>query len=140
MNRTRLLLPLALVLLASVPIPMALGQSKGRILVTAFEPFPRWDGRQWTPTTVNASWEAVKALDGRLVDGYQVTVVRLPVDYRRVASMLPDLIAHERPAAYVAFGEGYPGQFNVETTAYNHVNPEMYDVSGFLFRDPTIRP
>ena len=39
------------------------------------------------------------ALDGRVIDGYEVVAVRIPVDYRGVATILSDLIAPSKPSS-----------------------------------------
>lgn len=94
------------------------------ILLTGFEPF---DG-----DPVNPSWEAIKLLDGQVVEGYRVRCVRLPVDYRRVRRTLEKLLPGERPAAYIAFGEDAADhEVNLELDAVDHVNPYLSDSAGF---------
>jgi pyroglutamyl-peptidase len=130
MRRFRPIVTTAIALLAPFLGAQAFAQSKGTILVTGFEPFGG--------ATVNPSWEAVKALDGRVIDGYTVEAVRIPVDYRGVASILSDLIARVKPAAYIAFGQGNPGEFSLEQVAHNRVNPALLDNTGYAFPDPSI--
>src|SRR5581483_9941945 len=77
----------------------ARADGKGKILLTGFEPFegPR-----------NPSWEAVKNLDGKTVDGYQVVALQLPVAWQGAADKLEAAIRDIRPAAVISFGEGVP--------------------------------
>src|SRR5205823_8547999 len=84
------------------------------VLVTAFEPFGG--------AAVNASWEASKDLDGTLVAGRRVHVVRLPVVYDEMAKPLHDAIARLKPDAVVSFGVGR-AIVNVERVAKNGYYP-----------------
>ncbi len=67
-------------------------------LLTGFEPFGG--------ASVNASWEAVKALDGRIVAGHRVAAARLPVVYDAVAGPLRAAVEKHRPAIVISFGVG----------------------------------
>jgi pyroglutamyl-peptidase len=85
------------------------------LLVTAFEPFGG--------AKVNASWEATKDLDGTVIEGHRVHVVRLPVVYDEMAKPLEDAIAKHRPDVVVSFGVGHP-IVRVERTARNGYHPQ----------------
>jgi pyroglutamyl-peptidase len=79
-------------------------------LVTAFEPFGG--------ASVNASWEAVKALDGETIAGHRVAVALLPVVYDEMAAPLEAAVARHRPSVVVSFGLGR-GVIHVERVARN---------------------
>jgi pyroglutamyl-peptidase len=84
------------------------------VLVTAFEPFGG--------ATVNPSWEASKDLDGTMLGGWRVRVVRLPVVYDEMAAPLDAAVAKHRPSAIVSFGQGR-GIVQVERVARNCYHP-----------------
>jgi pyroglutamyl-peptidase len=100
--------------------------SKGTILVTGFVPF---EG------PVNPSWEAVKDLNGKV--GYTIMAVQLPVDWKKVPKRLEALIKQYRPVSVISFGEG-SANFDVETIAHNHVDPNLKDNAGKNFKKPKI--
>ncbi|HZU95511.1 MAG TPA: pyroglutamyl-peptidase I [Planctomycetota bacterium] len=102
--------------------------SKGTILVTGFVPF---EG------PVNPSWEAVKDLNGKVVDGYTIMAVQLPVDWKKVPKRLEALIKQYRPVSVISFGEG-SANFDVETIAHNHVDPNLKDNAGKNYKKPKI--
>lgn len=93
---------------AAVPVPV--------VLVTGFEPFAGAD--------VNASWEAVRVLEGRTVAGHRVVLARLPVVYDAVEKPLLDAIETHRPRVVVCFGQGHP-VVRVERTARNAYDPRL---------------
>jgi pyroglutamyl-peptidase len=103
---------------------------KGKILITGFEPFQG-------PT--NPSWQAVKGMDGRLVNGYRVVAVELPVEWKRGAYFLERAIRDNRPVALISFGEGTPGTFLLEEAAQNGVNPNLTDNVNERYTKPKIR-
>jgi pyroglutamyl-peptidase len=79
-------------------------------LLTGFEPFGG--------ATVNSSWEAVRAFEGRTVAGHRVAVERLPVEYDRVAGPLEAAVLRHAPAVVVSFGLGRD-RIHVERVARN---------------------
>src|SRR5262249_27996737 len=75
-------------LLVAAVAATARADDKGKILLTGFEPF---EGPK------NPSWEAVKGLNGKVVDGYQVVAVELPVEWKRGAERLEEALRDQRP-------------------------------------------
>jgi len=67
-----------------------------KILLTGFEPFGK--------LTVNASWEAVKAVSERPGKNLHVTKLLLPVEYERAAEICLDAVHMLRPDAVLAVG------------------------------------
>lgn len=94
-----------------------------RIVVTGFEPF---DGRE-----KNASWEAVRALQG-------VERTLLPVSFARAAERVR-AIAASRPDAVICVGEaGGRKAVSVERTAINLMDARIPDCDGAQPRDAAI--
>lgn len=95
------------------------------IVVTAFEPF---DG-----AAVNASWEAVRRLEG-------VDKALLPVSFRRVRKAIR-MILESRPDAVICVGEAR-GRIavSVERVAINLMDARIADNDGAQPRDEAIVP
>jgi pyrrolidone-carboxylate peptidase len=87
------------------------------ILLTGFEPF---DGR-----SINRSWEAVSAVAPR--EGLER--MRLPVDFAKLASIIPECIAR-RPRAVLLVGETPTDKLAVETIALNVIHDRRADNAG----------
>ncbi len=85
--------------------------NRGVILLTGFEPF---GGGQ-----VNASWEAVKNLNGRTVRGYRLVARQLPVVWGQPLVHLKRLVREHKPVAVFSFGQGHPGKFYFERAPRN---------------------
>lgn len=83
-----------------------------RVLVTGFEPF----GGE----AVNASWEAVRLLDGRSVLGYRIAARRLSCVFGECADELIEAIESLDPAAVIATGVNLDGtSMQIERVAIN---------------------
>jgi pyroglutamyl-peptidase len=80
------------------------------ILLIGFEPF---DG------PVNASWEGVRGYEGRPWNDYTVATHCLPVVWGEILPQLERVLDDHRPVAALAFGQGTPDGFEVETQARN---------------------
>ena len=81
------------------------------VLVTAFGPF---DGRG-----VNGSESIARDLDHRLIDGYRVYTLVMPVAWGQPAQDLPIALARLHPHLLLGLGEGYPGKVTVECVGRN---------------------
>lgn len=88
-------------------------EEKPVVLLTGFAPF---GGRPR-----NASWDAVKPLHEKTVDGVKFHCVELPVEWGRVREPLEKAIAATRPRAVLCIGEGRLGTISVECVARNAV-------------------
>ena len=94
------------------------------IIVTGFEPF---GGER-----VNASWEAVRELQG-------VQTVLLPVSFRRAAAAVREIVSAS-PDAILCVGEaGGREKISVERVAVNLMNARIPDNDGFQPVDAKIR-
>lgn len=92
------------------------------ILLTGFEPF---GGR-----TINASWEAVRQLNGLAIDGACVQSKELPVRWHGTAEMIIDFIHTDKPILAVSVGEG-GSTLSLEKYAHNR-NYSIPDNAGKL--------
>ncbi len=102
-----------------------------RVLVTGFEPF---DGIE-----TNASWEAVRLLDGQTVAGYRVAARRLSCSFDRCVRELIDAIEETEPAAVLATGVNLTGTaIQVERIAINLDDARIADNDGTVPIDRTI--
>ena len=94
------------------------------IVVTGFEPF---GGEK-----VNASWEAVRELQG-------VQTVLLPVSFRRAAAAVREIVSSS-PDAILCVGEaGGREKISVERVAVNLMDARIPDNDGFQPVDAKIR-
>ena len=94
------------------------------IIVTGFEPF----GGEST----NASWEAVKELEG-------VQTILLPVSFRRAAALIREM-TFSRQDAVICVGEaGGRDRISVERVAVNLMDARIPDNDGFQPVDIRIR-
>lgn len=92
------------------------------ILVTAFEPF----GGE----SVNASWEAVKALP-KTMEGHEVVRLLLPVEFGRSADIACEAVAALDPAVVLCVGEaGGRAHLTFERVAVNVMEARMPDNAG----------
>jgi pyroglutamyl-peptidase len=86
------------------------------ILLTGSEPF---DGR-----TINTSWEAVRQLNGLVIDGALVQSEELPVLWHGSAEMLIEFIQTYEPVLVVNTGEGGP-VLSLEKYAHNRTDSTL---------------
>lgn len=103
------------------------------VLLTGFEPY---GGRG-----VNPAHEAMKAIDGRVIEGFTVVGRGLPVSLRGMKSRLPDLIDEIMPSAVVCLGL-WPGEATIrlERIGVNVVDYEIPDNDGALLSDGSVNP
>ena len=84
-------------------------QGRPRLLLTGFEPFGGTD--------YNTSWEVIRKLDGEMLGGMKVKVLRLPVVWGKASERLGAAIREHKPDAVVCFGMG--SRLCVERVARN---------------------
>jgi pyroglutamyl-peptidase len=83
-----------------------------RMLLTGFEPF----GGE----SINPSWEVAARFEEALVDGLEITALRLPVACKDAARALKAAITRERPVAVIGLGQaGGRTALSVEKVAIN---------------------
>lgn len=93
------------------------------LLLTGFESF---DGR-----ALNASWEAVRALEGERIEGRQVRIARLPCRFDSALSALQEALDLRRPGLVLAVGEAVNRKnFSLERVAINWVDARIPDNDG----------
>ena len=82
------------------------------VLVTGFEPFG--------DDSVNPSWQAVQALDGRRIAGHRVVAGQLPTVFDASLEVLRGLLRTHRPALVVCTGQaGGRAALSLERVAIN---------------------
>lgn len=101
------------------------------ILLTGFEPY---GGRG-----INPAHETMRALDGRVIEGFTVIGRGLPVSLREVRSRLPQLIEDTKPSAVICLGL-WPGEaaIRLERIGINVVDYEIPDNDGALVTDDAV--
>lgn len=100
------------------------------LLLTGFAPF----GGE----TVNPSWLAVKALDGRRIAGHRIVARELPVEFGVSLKRMRALLREHRPAMVIAVGQagGRPA-LSLERIAINVDDARIPDNGG---RQPVDAP
>src|SRR6266699_3845231 len=105
------------------------------ILLTGFEPF---GGR-----AINASWEAVRRLNGLVIHGASVRSEELPVLWHGSAEMMTRFIQTYKPVLVVSAGEGGP-ILSLEKYAHNRNDPipdnagKLPDSSSIIANAPSL--
>jgi pyroglutamyl-peptidase len=98
------------------------------VLVTGFQPY---DGRG-----LNPAHEAVRALDGRAIEGVPVVARGLPVSFAALKSSIGDLVDELHPCAVISLGL-WPGEATIrlERIGINLADFEIADNEGLLVTD-----
>ncbi len=94
------------------------------ILLTGFEPFGEG--------STNSSWEAIKGLDGRVIEGHRIVAGRIPVVWDAPMKRLQPLLEKHKPVAVFAFGQEFEGVFRFEKIARNRRGASLRDNRGRL--------
>lgn len=81
------------------------------ILLTGFEPFGG--------ATANASWEAIKNLDNKMVGDAKVRVAQIPVVWDLASFRVYSNTMVIQPDAIISFGEAAGSPVRIESTAHN---------------------
>jgi len=93
------------------------------LLLTGFEPF---DGE-----TLNPSWEAVRQLDGELLDGCRIVAVQLPCVFGKALQALCQALARHQPSLVLAVGQaGGRAELSLERVAINLDDARIPDNAG----------
>lgn len=97
--------------------------TRATVLVTGFEPF----GGE----SVNPSWLAAQALDGRIVAGRMIVAAQLPTVFDAAIVSLRELLLRHRPALVVCTGQaGGRGAMSLERVAINVNDARIPDNAG----------
>ena len=101
-----------------------------KVLITGFEPF----GEE----KINPSWEAVKMLPEE-IEGARIVKKQLPVSFKRVRRLLPELMDDTKPDLVLLTGQA-GGRFNitVERVAINVMDSVKGDNDGYAPEDELI--
>lgn len=93
------------------------------VLMTAFEPF----GGE----TINPSWEAVRALEGKKIGGATIVIRQLPVVFSEVLNVLNQALEEVKPDAVVSVGQaGGRSDITVERIGINVDDARIPDNAG----------
>lgn len=100
------------------------------VLLTGFEPF--------AGASVNPSWQASRALHGRVLGGHRVIAAQLPVEFGRALDRLDMLLERHRPALVITTGQaGGRAAISLERVAINVDDARIPDNAG---RQPVDTP
>ena len=98
-------------------------RSPAPVLLTGFDPFGG--------SHVNPSWQAVHALDGRVIAGRRVIGAELPTVFGQSLRRLDELVAQHQPALVVCTGQaGGRGALSLERVAINVNDARIPDNAG----------
>jgi len=93
------------------------------VLMTAFEPF----GGE----TINPSWEAVRALEGKQISGATIVIRQLPVVFSEVLRVLNQALEEVKPDAILSVGQaGGRSDITVERIGINVDDARIPDNAG----------
>lgn len=93
------------------------------VLLTGFAPF--------AGESVNPSWEAVRALQGRVLDGYRIESAMLPCEFGAAPPVLRHALRKFKPHAVIAVGlAGGRDGISLERVAINVVDARIPDNAG----------
>ena len=103
------------------------------ILITGFAPFGG--------DTVNASWQAVRALDGLVIAGHVIQVHCLPVTFADAPVQLLHHIGDLNPAIIICVGEARERNLvSLEQVACNLIDARLADNAGAMPVNEPITP
>ncbi|MFH1231112.1 MAG: pyroglutamyl-peptidase I, partial [Planctomycetota bacterium] len=71
--------------------------SKRKILITGFAPFNN--------DTINPSWEVVKKLQGKKINGTRIIGMRLPVVFGKAGRLIINAIKKYQPELVISLGQ-----------------------------------
>lgn len=104
-----------------------------KVLLTGFDAFGG--------ATVNPSWLAVQALDGRLIAGHKVVAARLPTVFDASFDELVRLLRAHKPAMVICVGQaGGRNALSIERVAVNIQDASLPDNAGHQPIDKPVVP
>ncbi len=104
-----------------------------KVLLTGFEPF---GGASFNP-----SGAVVQAIAERGVDGIEIVVAILPVEFKRSAEMLVELISNHKPDVVISLGQAEGRDFiGPEQVAINLADGRISDNAGVKIVNQSINP
>lgn len=94
-----------------------------KILLTGFAPF--------AGEVVNPSWQAVRALDGEIIEGHRVVAVELPTEFEGSLRALRETLQETQPRVAIAVGlAGGRKGISLERVAINVIDARIPDNAG----------
>jgi pyroglutamyl-peptidase len=98
-------------------------QLQDNILLTGFAPF--------AGEAVNPSWQAVRALDGEVIEGHRVVATELPTEFEASLRVLRKALRETRPRVAIAVGlAGGRKGISLERVAINVIDARIPDNAG----------
>jgi pyroglutamyl-peptidase len=98
-------------------------RSPAPVLVTGFDPFGG--------SHVNPSWQAVRALDGRVISGRRVIGAEVPTIFGKSLQRLAELVEQHQPGLVICTGQaGGRGALSLERVAINVNDARIPDNAG----------
>lgn len=98
-------------------------QRESLVLLTGFTPF---GGEQ-----VNPSWQAVRALDGAMIEGHRVVAIELPTEFDASLPVLWKALRKTEPRVAIAVGlAGGREGISLERVAVNLIDARIPDNAG----------
>ncbi|HEX5353996.1 MAG TPA: pyroglutamyl-peptidase I [Rhodanobacteraceae bacterium] len=98
-------------------------QRERTVLLTGFAPF---DGE-----AVNPSWQAVRTLDGRMIEGHRIATVELPCEFGAALPALSRALRKAEPRVAIAVGlAGGREGISLERVAINLIDARIPDNAG----------
>jgi len=85
--------------------------SRKLVIVTGFEPFGNF--------TVNPSWEAARALNGREIKSSKIKSFNIPLEYREIKHKIESLIDKHEPSVLISLGQSPRPVISLEKVALN---------------------
>lgn len=100
-----------------------MGAQKSHILLIGFAPF--------AGEVVNPSWQAVRTLDGAMIDGHRVVARELPTEFGAALPVLRVALRKTRPCVAIAVGlAGGREGVSLERVAINVIDARIPDNAG----------
>ncbi len=104
-----------------------------KVLLTGFEPF---GGASFNP-----SGAVVQAIAKRGINGIEIVTAILPVEFKRSAEMLVELISSHRPDVVISLGQAEGRDFiGPEQVAINLADGRIADNAGVKIENQSINP
>ena len=100
-----------------------------RILLTGFEPFHEYK--------INSSWSLVDSFENTMSD-LECIKLRLPVEFKTVSSIVPEILKQYQPDIVLAFGQCTGDSIRIERVALNLDDARIADNSGYTPIDKPI--
>ncbi len=100
-----------------------------RILLTGFEPFNEYK--------INSSWSLVDSFKNTTSD-FESIKLRLPVEFKSVSNLVPDILKQYNPDIVIAFGQSANDSIRIERVALNLDDARIADNNGYTPTDEPI--